>query len=145
MSDIISQVEVVIASIYWPLLLIAAQLLLQPDDTVPTSSTESPKFARIPLSMDLSLHAVPALFLLTDFMFIEKKYSHNQVTYGAPLVATTFTIWYAWWVERCASFNNGTFPYPFLTNSPFEGRVAIYIGAGSLAFVSFYFMNRLHK
>jgi hypothetical protein len=60
---------------------------------------------RIPLSVDLALHAVPALSLLADFMIFEKKYSRNQVTYGAPLVAATFTVWYAWWVERCASFN----------------------------------------
>ncbi|KAK7467042.1 hypothetical protein VKT23_004104 [Stygiomarasmius scandens] len=138
-------VEVVISSIYWPLLLVATQLILQPDNSAPSSSPDvQPKFMRIPLSVDLALHAVPALSLLADFLFFEKKYSQKQATYGAPLVASLFTLWYSWWVERCGSIND-VYPYPFLTNNTFEGRILIYLGAGILAWVSFYLINRLHS
>lgn len=35
-------------------------------------------------------------------------------------------------------------PYPFLTDNPFEIRLAIYVGAGMLAFSSFWLINRVH-
>ncbi|THU92181.1 hypothetical protein K435DRAFT_967786 [Dendrothele bispora CBS 962.96] len=136
--------EVVISSIYWPLLLVATHLILQPANTTPSSSSELPKLIRIPLTVDLALHAVPALSLLADFMLFETKYSRKQAVFGATLVASSFTLWYSWWVERCGRIN-GVYPYPFLTHNTFEGRVLIYLGAGFLAWVSFCFINYFHK
>lgn len=62
---------------------------------------------RIPLRLDLSLHAVPAITLLADFLLFEKKYTKKELLYGAPAVSLGYTVFYAWWVERCASFSNG--------------------------------------
>ncbi|KAF9069887.1 FAR-17a/AIG1-like protein [Rhodocollybia butyracea] len=135
-------VSIVISTIYWTLIIFATHLILQ-NDGEPSSSSDIPQFTRLPLHMDLCLHAVPAISLLVDFMLFEKKYSWNELVYGAPAVSSVYTILYAWWVERCASFN-GKFPYPFLDNS-LEIRVAIYIGAGALALSSFWFINRLHS
>jgi hypothetical protein len=59
----------------------------------------------MPLSVDLALHAAPGLALFTDFMFLESKFSKNEVRYGAPLVVSLAAVWYASWVEHCASFN----------------------------------------
>ncbi|KAJ3861219.1 FAR-17a/AIG1-like protein [Lentinula novae-zelandiae] len=137
--------SITISSIYWPLLLLATQLILQNGSGEPSSSPHAPQpLLRIPLPMDLSLHAVPALTLLVDFLLFEKKYTRKEIRYGGTGISVVYTIFYAWWVERCAGFNGGRFPYPFLTDNPFEIRLAIYVGAGMLAFSSFWLINRVH-
>lgn len=153
------QLSIVISSIYWTLLYAAADLILQKDGE-PSSSSDSPQFIRIPLRTDISLHAVPAITLLADFLLFERKYTKNEVLYGAPAVSLGYSALYAWWVEHCATFNNGRckapltrclnlanrrlVPYPFLTDNPPEIRLAIYVGAGTLALSSFWLINRLH-
>ncbi|KAJ4488087.1 FAR-17a/AIG1-like protein [Lentinula aciculospora] len=139
--------SIVISSIYWPLLFLASQLILQDDETTgrePSSSSTSSQLLRIPLQLDLCLHAVPAITLLADFVLFERKYSRNELRYGATSVSVFYTMFYSWWVERCAGFNGGRFPYPFLTDNPIEVRLAIYAGAGTLALASFWLINRLH-
>lgn len=117
---------------------------------------------RIPLRVDLALHAVPSLALLIDFLFLEPKFSKLQVRYGAPLVVSLAAVSYASWVEYCASFNGSCkqsllrpcafvphtvvcclVPYPFLEN-PLEIRLGIYAAAATLALVSFWALNTLH-
>ncbi|OCH95044.1 hypothetical protein OBBRIDRAFT_788778 [Obba rivulosa] len=136
---------VVISSIYWTLLTVMPHLILRPDlgPTTPTSSATVPALQRIPLKMDLALHAAPAISLLVDFLLFERKYPRLQARYGAIVVTAIAGIWYACWVEYCAQYN-GVFPYPFLTHNPFNIRVAIYAGASGLALVSFWMLNTLH-
>lgn len=59
----------------------------------------------LPLPLDLSLHAAPALSLLLDFFLLEQSYSSYTVARGAPLTAIAFGLWYSVWVEYCASYN----------------------------------------
>ncbi len=67
----------------------------------------------LPLDMDFSLHAAPAITLLLDFYLFERKYNPKTAKILAPLLALTYTVGYAWWVERCAR-NNGMCEYiPF--------------------------------
>jgi len=137
--------SVVVTSIYWTLLLWFPTLILQadPSKTVPTSSTEVPSLMRLPLRMDLALHAVPGVSLLLDFIFFERKYGEKEARYGATLMAALTGTVYGSLVEYFAKFN-GSFPYPFLTENPFEIRVAIYFGATTFALVSFWIINALH-
>jgi len=134
--------SVVISATYWTLILLLPALILQsdPKNTVPSASSEN--IVRIPLRIDLALHAAPALTLLVDFFLFETRYSQSEATYGATAVSALFGIWYGCWVEYCASVN-GSFPYPFL-NNPLKIRIPIYIGAVVLAFVSFRGINALH-
>jgi hypothetical protein len=60
---------------------------------------------RLPLSVDLCLHAVPALSSLASFILFERKYSKNEVLYGAPLMTVLVTTWYGCWVEYCGRLN----------------------------------------
>ena len=69
-----------------------------------------PELVRIPLSLDLSLHAIPGVALLLDFFLFEVKYSKRYARYGGAIVAAVSGIWYASWVEYCASYN-GTCAY----------------------------------
>jgi hypothetical protein len=145
-------IATIVSSIYWTLLLSFPHLILQ---ALPESSA-SPF---LPLTMDLALHAAPCLSLLADFMIFERKYSRKALFYVAPTVTLVCTVWYGWWVEHCA-LKNGTcastcvspescsfplsVPYPFLTLNPWEIRLRIYAGAGTLACLSFYALNAVH-
>ncbi|KAL1723471.1 FAR-17a/AIG1-like protein [Schizophyllum commune] len=140
-------VSIVVSSIYWTLLSVAPFLLLaeDPGEATPSSSSEMLALMRIPLNMDLALHAVPAVTLLIDFLVFERKYSAGAVRYGAPLAVVLSTVGYGSWAEHCAKYTDGVFPYPFLTASPFWGRVCIYAGAGAIAYYSFLGLNKLHR
>ncbi|THH26947.1 hypothetical protein EUX98_g7242 [Antrodiella citrinella] len=138
---------VVISTIYWTLLFVCPQLILREDeslDTEPSSSVEAPTFTRIPLQMDIALHAVPAISLLLDFFLLERKYSTKHAVYGGFIVAASSGIWYSWWVEECGKYN-GIFPYPFLTFSPFHIRIAIYSVATTFAYVCFLVLNFIRR
>lgn len=80
------------------------KLIVQKDpNSEPSSSPEAVVF--IPLDVDLSLHAVPALTLLFDFMFLEHKFSKKESRYLAPLIVLISAASYGSWVEYCAKFN----------------------------------------
>ncbi|KAG1803625.1 FAR-17a/AIG1-like protein [Suillus plorans] len=109
----------------------------------PSSSSTLPSLARIPFNIDFSLHLAPVITLLVDFIFFEKKYTKKQAQIGSPLVVLACGTWYSWWVEHCASYNH-TFPYPFLTENPFNIRIGIYAFVSFLAWSCFRLMNALH-
>ncbi|KAH7923523.1 hypothetical protein BV22DRAFT_578216 [Leucogyrophana mollusca] len=136
---------VVISIVYWSLLLFFPNLILQKEilENEPSSAPAVPNLVRIPLEVDLSLHAVPFMSMVADFMLFEQKYTKKQARYGAPLLVLLYGIWYASCVEYCATFN-GMFPYPFLTENPFEIRVGIYLTVASLAWGCFRVINALH-
>ncbi|KAF9264778.1 hypothetical protein L218DRAFT_1076233 [Marasmius fiardii PR-910] len=140
----------VISTVYWFLLLLVPAMILQEsgqfsDDRAVSENIEKLALVRIPLSVDLSLHLAPGVSLLVDFFVFEKKYGQKEVKLIAPVIALTYTVFYATWVEHCAEKNNGMFPYPFLTINPPTIRSVIYAGAGLFAFLSFTMLNRLHK
>jgi hypothetical protein len=149
--------------IYWTLIVFFPAVILQP---IPHSSLGDTVAFRLPLSIDLALHAAPAFTLLTDFVLFETKYSKRALA-NTPFIISMFAIWYASWVERCARGNNGicvftrsrfgrctslifncalspTVPYPFLTDNPFKYRLVIYTGTAVLAYSAFWTINRLH-
>ncbi|EAU88605.2 hypothetical protein CC1G_04311 [Coprinopsis cinerea okayama7 len=138
---------VIISSIYWTLLVFFPDLIIASDVSAtpePTSSDAAPVPFRLPLSIDLGLHAVPALSLLLDFLVFEKKYSRKEVNIHVPVVVALYAVFYGLWVEHCASRNGNIFPYPFLTQNPLKVRIVIYAGAAFLAFGSFKLLNRVH-
>ena len=151
----------VISSIYWTLLTVASQLILRGEpSSEPTSSVGSSKLVRIPLSLDLSLHAIPCIAMLIEFYLFEEKYSARAVRVHAPVVASVFAVCYGVWVEYCASFNRGCksihvlankcsdtmvskVPYPFL-EAPLLVRLLIYAATTGIAVVSFRALDSLH-
>jgi len=143
---------VVISSIYWTLLTVAPFLILppqtettsgEPSSAIDLDSAIDPLLFRIPLSLDLTLHASPVIALLIDFFLLEEKYPPRAVRRTAPILAVLYGVGYGCFVEYCASFN-GRFPYPFL-NVPIIGRLAIYAAAVVVAFSSMRTLNFLHN
>ncbi|KAG9318810.1 FAR-17a/AIG1-like protein [Chiua virens] len=129
--------EFVISTIYWSLLIFLPHLIL------PAERAVEGGFRRLDIKTDLALHAAPLLSLLIDFFAFESKFSKTSVRKVAPLIVVAFSIWYASFVEYCATFN-GNFPYPFLMHSPFFVRVLIYASAAGIALGCFRALNTLH-
>jgi hypothetical protein len=155
----LSQLTVTISSIYWPLLLFFAPLILRamPSDAAGATPAE---LIRLPISMDIALHAMPPIAVLTEFLVVECKYQGNTATIGAPLITSLYAIWYSFWVEHCASQNghcgrllrfmsllhanySTLVPYPFL-EVPLDRRIVIYVAATFLGILSFRALNHLH-
>ncbi|BEJ15580.1 hypothetical protein CspHIS471_0501850 [Cutaneotrichosporon sp. HIS471] len=142
-------VEITISAIYWPLILLAPQLMLPPDlaaapEVDITGASADAPLVFLPLWMDLGLHAVPALALVIDFFFLERKYRPPMSDKVALAVAGLFTAGYATWAEHCAAIN-GHFPYPFLTMMSFPDRVKVYVGSAVFALLVFRGLNALHN
>ncbi|KAH9842702.1 FAR-17a/AIG1-like protein [Rhodofomes roseus] len=145
-------ISTIVTSVYWTLLIFWTEMILaarplpidspNPDELVPSFS--EPTIMRIPLRIDLALHAVPAISLLLDFFCFERRYSRGQAIYGGIIMTALACLSYAPWIEHCAKVN-GSFPYPFLTESPFDVRVMIYAGLSTFALVFFWIMNALHS
>ncbi|EIW69504.1 hypothetical protein TREMEDRAFT_30965 [Tremella mesenterica DSM 1558] len=142
-------VEIVISSIYWPLVLFRPELMFPPNPVIsitpePSSSPNTDLLFRIPLWMDLSMHAVPGIVLLLDFFLLEPKYRQPASTRGAALLAIIFGTTYSLWIEYASNIN-GRFPYPFLTVMTLSQRVMMYVISTGLALGAFRFLNWLHR
>jgi len=145
-------ISTIVTTVYWGLLIFWPEMILAarplpiefptPDELVPSFS--EPTILRIPLKIDLALHAIPAISLILDFFFVERKYTRGQAVYGGIIMTVLACLSYAPWIEHCAKFN-GSFPYPFLTENPFDIRVMIYAGLSTFALVTFWIMNALHS
>ncbi|VDC06007.1 unnamed protein product [Peniophora sp. CBMAI 1063] len=137
-----------ISIIYWPLVLLAPSLIMPLSNegiqVEGEPSSAAPVPFRLDLNVDLALHFMPAISLLLDFLLFERQYSPLEMKRHAPAMALLMAVWYGSWVEYCASHNNGTFPYPFLTLSPFPVRIVIYLGVTGLALSVLWVLNPLH-
>ncbi|KAI0736998.1 FAR-17a/AIG1-like protein [Fomitopsis betulina] len=143
-------IATIVTTVYWTLLIFWTEMILAARPIAGDSSgalePSSSELAilRIPLKTDLALHAVPAISLLVDFFFVERRYSHRQAVWGGIAMTVLACSTYAPWIEYCSKFN-GSFPYPFLTDSPFDIRVMIYVGLSTFALVTFWVLNALHS
>ena len=131
------------------------------DEQMILESPTAAAFMKLPLTVDLALHIAPAVALMLDFFFFEKRYTNYQVARVAPLTTILFALWYVGCVEYFASQNGRctwpasclalytllitvVVPYPFL-EFPYYIRASVYIGAMVLANWSFRFLNWLHS
>lgn len=105
----ILKLEVVVATIYWSLILFMPNLMaptIQNATTEPTSASPPlPALFFIPLPIDLALHLSPVLALVLHFFLLEAKYSLRWVNHRAPVVAAVFATWYSGFAEWCALEN----------------------------------------
>ena len=77
-------------------------MIMQKGSVIEEPSSQLPDFIGIPLSMDMALHAAPALSLLFDFFVFEGSYDDFSTAFTAMLA---FTVWYSTWVEYCGASN----------------------------------------
>ncbi|KAL9933649.1 hypothetical protein V8E36_007307 [Tilletia maclaganii] len=121
--------EALIAALYWTLLSINPDLLIpsvkKPDPSNPGAFIM--ESIRLPIWLDLRLHAFPGVLMLIDYYAFSPAWSKNT---HALIVGGVPTLIYVAWATLCAHFN-GHYPYPLLTEASIPARLGIY--AGSLA------------
>lgn len=62
---------------------------------------------RIPMNLDLTLHALPAISMILDFFVFERSYTDEETAFAVPFTAGMYGIGYGLWVEHCAKHNDG--------------------------------------
>lgn len=102
--------EVLISILYWGLRMIDTRLVI-------------PDWAYIPLNADISFHAVPAIVMLIDLLFLSPPWT---ITIAPALgLSSTIAFGYWFWIERCYA-HNGWYPYPIFEQLPTEGRIGLF-------------------
>nr|CDI55341.1 conserved fungal protein [Melanopsichium pennsylvanicum 4] len=121
--------EVMITLLYWSLLAINKELLMQPRQIVDPANPglvvrEEP--IAVPFSIDASLHAFPGIFLLVDFLLLSRQFPESI---SMVAVSAAVTVSYTLWAEQCAKMN-GHYPYPLLDIMTWPQRTTFYAAAG---------------
>ncbi|SGY50553.1 BQ5605_C001g00895 [Microbotryum silenes-dioicae] len=86
----------------------------------PSLLTPKGAIFKIPLFLDISIHAFPALLLWIDFLVFSPPMSKKA---NPLLISTVATMGYTTWMEY-TNYHNQWFPYPFLSESSEENAVA---------------------
>lgn len=113
--------EVLISLLYWGLWALDPKLVIP--DWAPV----------LPLSADLSFHAVPAVALVVDLVFFSPPYTVGVVpAFG---LSSVIAVGYWFWVEECYR-HNGYYPYPIFDALDNTGRVGLFVGSAAVMTVS---------
>jgi len=136
--------ESVITTLYWPIILLVPQMMVDPDLGE----------IAIPLSVDMALHLYPALLLWTEYFLFSERLSNPsngkiKLAEGIQLRPLTLNVLIsAAYVSRvelfCKLNSNIPLPYPFLNNYSFAIRLPIYIASAALSYTSFCLAECLH-
>ncbi|KAL1979547.1 hypothetical protein VTN96DRAFT_5576 [Rasamsonia emersonii] len=102
--------EVLISILYWGLKFIDESLVVPEEET-------------IPLHADINFHAIPAIVLLVDLLFLSPPWTITALP--ALALSTVFAFGYWFWIEKCYE-HNGWYPYPIFELLPTPGRIGLF-------------------
>ena len=102
--------EVLISVLYWSLRTYDKSLVI-------------PEWAQLPLSADISFHAMPSIVLTLDLLLLSPPWSISAAGSMALSTVLAFTYWF--WIELCFS-HNGFYPYPIFEMVGTAGRVGLF-------------------
>ncbi|KAK4058474.1 hypothetical protein OIO90_000635 [Microbotryomycetes sp. JL221] len=122
-------VEGLVSVLYWSMQFYDPKLLTPPGTMF-----------RIPLGLDLSIHALPALFLWIDFLVFSPRMSKSV---NPLLISSLGALAYTSWMEFAAS-KNKHFPYPFLDHMSQVARSVFYLCMIPVLLALFYAANGIH-
>ncbi|KAM0788471.1 hypothetical protein ACM66B_001604 [Microbotryomycetes sp. NB124-2] len=105
-------VEGLVSVLYWSMQFYDPRLLTPPGTMF-----------RIPLFLDISIHALPALFLWIDFLAFSPRMSKRV---NPLLISAVGALAYTTWMEYAAK-QNKHFPYPFLDHMAPLARSIFYL------------------
>lgn len=109
-SLVSTPLEVVISVLYWGLSLINPRFV-------------KPEFMEISLPADIGFHAIPAIALVIDLLFLSPPWIMTSIpTFGLGFMIA-FGYWF--WIEWCYS-KNGWYPYPIFEMATREQRIALF-------------------
>lgn len=122
--------EVLISILYWSLRTIDPRLVL-PDFAPPLS-----------LSDDMSFHAVPALLLVTDLLFLSPPWTISALPAIGLSAFIAFGYWF--WVELCYT-HNGYYPYPLFEQLQMPYRIGLFAGSALVMSCSTWCLKWLYE
>ena len=99
------------AMLYWSLRIVDKSLVI-------------PDWAQLPLSADLSFHAIPPVLLVVDFLLLSPPW--NISTTSAFGLSSMLALMYWPWVQKCFE-HNGFYPYPIFGMFGLYGRIGLFI------------------
>ncbi|KAI4239671.1 MAG: hypothetical protein LQ352_007786 [Teloschistes flavicans] len=88
-----------------------------------------PKEFQMGFLPDLGFHAVPAVVLTIDFLFLSPPWTISSRQ--ALIMSTTFAFAYWFWVEQCYR-HNGWYPYPIFAALTTPWRILLFSFSGAL-------------
>lgn len=124
--------ETIVAGVYWPLRLFFLHLL-----------TKEPSKFNFPLLTDLSVHLMPIVSLLIDYLVFMPKWTIENNTALSFIVA--FMVFYWFLLKNLVDTANGaSYPYEFLDVGTDLYRVGVFGVVGMVAFSQFLFMKKVY-
>ncbi|KAK6458719.1 FAR-17a/AIG1-like protein [Scheffersomyces xylosifermentans] len=124
--------ETIVAMIYWPLRIFFLQFL-----------TADPSKFNLPLSTDLSIHLMPVVSLLIDYLVFMPRWTIKTSTALALMVSLTSGYWFL--LKYLIDVDNGAkYPYAFLDVDSDEKRVVVFGMVAITAFSQFLLMRKLY-
>jgi hypothetical protein len=125
--------ESIVALIYWPLRIWFIHLL-----------ANDPSLMTIPLSIDLSIHLMPLVSLLIDYLVFMPKWTIRTST--ALMICTAFTICYWVLLKYLIDVENGgVYPYAFLNVDTELQRGIVFCMVGLSTFCQFLSLRKLYE
>lgn len=124
--------ESIVTMVYWPLRLFWLGLLVEDTSVYP-----------IPMPADLSIHLMPVVSLLIDYLVFMPRWTIRTRTAFGMCCALTLAYWCL--LEYLVDIENGSsYPYAFL-NVPHNGlRALIFAVVGGSAFLQFLLMSKIY-
>lgn len=124
--------ELVVASVYWPLRLVFLELL-----------TKRPKEYLVPMRVDICLHLVPVLVLMVDYLVFMPRWTIRTTTAGGFVVLLASLYWAL--LKHLIDFENGgEYPYMFLNVETEQKRAVIFGMVALVGFTFFVIIKKIH-
>ncbi|PSS27669.1 hypothetical protein M430DRAFT_131429 [Amorphotheca resinae ATCC 22711] len=105
--------EVLITILYWGLVAIDRRLVVPPE-------------VEISLYADVGFHAMPAILLTIDLLFLSPPWTLHALP--AMGLSSVLAVLYWVWVEHCYKYN-GFYPYPLFEQLNMNQRAAVFAAA----------------
>lgn len=123
--------ESIVPVVYWPLRLFALKLIMQG-----IGSSKSP----IPISVDLSIHLFPSIFLLGDHYLSGSGLKFKISNVKAWFIVTILGIGYYQYLSLLIDPTSGQhYPYPFLdVDEPYKSVIFVLVTSITWCFYTFY-------
>ena len=127
-SCVAAPAEILVTSLYFGLRAISSDLVI-------------PEWARLPLTLDLSLHLAPTIFQLVDFLYFSPQWniSERQALRLSIILACLYWLW----IERCRRMN-GFYAYPIFDEAGLLGRIGLFSMSAVLMAGNTVILKRLH-
>ncbi|WBW72143.1 endomembrane system protein, FAR-17a/AIG1-like protein family protein, AIG1 and ADTRP-like protein [Schizosaccharomyces osmophilus] len=127
---IVCPLESIVTVLYWSIVMYDRSLLIPKTRPI-----------QLPLDFDLSVHLMPTVFCLLDYLFFSPPFSLSFKVSTLLYLAVAFS--YMWWVEKCYEVNK-FYAYPILAILEPVQKGILYGTACVLSLLSYIVLKTVH-